>query len=524
MKSFLEKYRKMIWGATSGMDRVCFRGTQRLLANTRGMTSYMSFRGILLKNFGAWVSSLTKRVRASCEQAAREKGRPVEYLRSCSVSKEELAKRIAERDGIRSGLICAFSVVEPCVSFAVEPNRSTKKLEPAMRTRKCVWVYHYWNHPEYGFCHLRMQTWLPLTVKGCINGRHWLGRQLDKEGIRYCREANGFTWIEDMGKAQELLDAQLKTDWQKMLNSMLDELCPAYRTLFGKDLMPHYWSADETEWATDVLFKRTADLARIYPQLIQHGVSVFDSPNVLRFLGRKVTAQGQVYKNLTETEVCTDMKRRPEGVRIKHSVNRNCVKMYDKHGSILRVETTINNTREFKVFRHPNDDQHKKANWQKMRKGVADLHRRAHVSQACNERYLDAVADAPTGESLRELFADISQRAAKKGKTYRAINLWKEDDQQLLRSIPKGQYAINGFRNRDMRQNIFPDIDPSDKMALRRASGKITRRLMLLRAHGLIRKVPKTHRYVVTKKGHRVVSALILAGKATVEQLTELAA
>jgi len=524
MKSFLEKYRKMIWGAISGMDRVCFRGTQRLLANSRGMTSYMSFRGILLKDFGAWVSALTKKVRASCEQVAREKGRPVEYLRSSSESKEERAKEIAERDGIGSGLICAFSVVEPCMSFAVEGNRKTKMLEPTMRTRKCVWVYHYWNHPEYGFCHLRMQTWLPLTVKGCINGRHWLARQLDKEGIGYCREANGFTWIEDMGKAQELLDAQLKTDWQQMLSGMLDELCPAYRSLSGEDFRPHYWSADETEWATDVLFKRAADLAQIYPQLIGHGVSVFDSPTVLRFLGRRVTAQGQVPRHLTKAEVSTDMKRRTEGVRIKHSVNRNSVKMYDKRGSILRVETTINNTREFKVFRHPDDDQNRKAKWQKMRKGVADLHRRAQVSQACNERYLDAVADAPTGESLLELFAGISQRVKKKGKTHRAINPWKQDDQQLLRFITKGQYLINGFRNRDLRQEIFPDADSTDKTARRRASARTTRRLVLLRAHGLIRKVPKTHRYVVTKKGHRIASALILAGNTTVEQLTEIAA
>lgn len=514
----------MIWGAINGMDRVCFRGTQRLLANTKGMTSYMSFRNILLKDFGPWVSSLTKRVRASCEQVVRDAGRPVEYLRSSSVSKEELAKQIAERDDISSGLICAFSVVEPCVSFAVEANRKTKMLEPAMRTRKCVWVYHYWNHPEYGFCHLRMQTWLPLTVKVCVNGRHWLARQLDREGIAYCKKANGFTWIEDMNRAQELLDAQQEVNWQQMLRGMLNEVCPVYQSLFGQDAMPHYWSADETEWATDVLFKKSADLAKIYPQFIQYGMSIFDSPNILRFLGRNVTAQGQVPKHFTAAEVTTDMKRRPEGVRIKHSMNRNSVKMYDKHGSILRVETTINNTREFKVFRHPNDDQHKKASWQKMRKGVADLHRRSQVSQKCNERYLDAVCEAPTGESLRELFAGISQRVKKDGKSYRAINLWKEEDQQLLRCVAKGEYAINGFRNRDVRQELFADVDSSDKIARRRASGKITRRLMLLRAHGLIRKVPKTHRYLLTKKGQRTVSALILAGKATVEQISGLAA
>jgi len=524
MKSFLTQYSNLIWGAMSGLDRVCFRGTQRWLANTRGMASYMALRHILLKDFGPWVASITRKVRASCEQVAKDAGRPIVYLRSSSAAKDELAKGIAERDGIDSGLICAFSVVEPCMSFAVAANRKTKMLEPTMRIRQCVWVYHYWNHPQYGFCHARIQTWLPLTVKACINGRLWLARQLDNHGLAYRREGNGFTWIEDMDKTQEFLNDQMNTDWPKMLHGMVDALCPAYRNLFGKETMPHYWSADETEWATDVLFKRADDLARIYPQLIQYGMSVFDSPSVLRFLGRKVTAKGQVHKNLTQAEVSTDMKRRPEGVRIKHSVNRNSVKMYDKHGSILRVETVINNTREFKVFRDSDDHKHGKATWKKMRKGVADLHRRAQVSQACNERYLDAVADAPTGESLRELFAGISRRAENKGKTYRAINLWKEDDQQLLRFIAKGQYAINGFRNRDMRQDIFPNVDPTTNIACRRATAKVTRRLMLLRAHGLIRKVPKTYRYVVTKKGHRIASASILAGKATVEQLMELAA
>jgi len=524
MKSFLERYKKLIWGAISGMDRVCFRGTQRLLANIKGMTSYMSFRNILLKNFGAWAASITRRVRASCEQVAKDAGRPIEYLRSSSESKEELAQEIAQRDGIENGLICAFSVVEPCLSFGVSPNRKTKLLEPSMRMRKCVWVYHYWNHPRYGLCHMRIQSWLPLTVKACINGRLWLARQLEQESIGYRRESNGFTWIEDMTRAQELLDAQLATDWPSMLRGLRDALCPVYRHLFGEDLMDHYWSADETEWATDVLFKRPADLAHIYPALTQYGMSVFDSPSVLRFLGRRVTARGQVHQNLTQTEVCSDMKRRPEGVRLKHSVNRNSVKMYDKHGSILRVETTINNTREFKVFRHPDDQQDKKATWQKMRKGTADLHRRAQVSQACNDRYLDAIANAPTGERLRELFAEVSQPTTRKGRKYRAINLWKEDDQNLLRFIAKGQYAINGLRNRDLRQEIVPDVDPTDKIACRRASARITRRLALLRAHGLIRKVPKTHRYVTTTKGHRIASAIILAGQVTVEQISELAA
>jgi hypothetical protein len=101
---------------------------------------------------------------------------------------------------------------------------------------------------------------------------------------------------------------------------------------------------------------------------------------------------GKPHPNFTG-EVTSSYKKRIEGVRVKHYLKGNSLKMYDKAGCVLRIETTLGNVSDFKVLRPTNDtDPDAKLTWNKMRKGVADLHRRAELSQRSNDRYLDALA------------------------------------------------------------------------------------------------------------------------------------
>jgi len=108
---------------------------------------------------------------------------------------------------------------------------------------------------------------------------------------------------------------------------------------------------------------------------------------VLRFLGKRPRVE-QFHK----AEILSHLGARAEGVRVKHALDRNSVKMYDKQQSVLRVETTINNTRQMKAFRASENNPDGLQSWQKLRKGVADLARRAEISQKSNERYLDALS------------------------------------------------------------------------------------------------------------------------------------
>jgi hypothetical protein len=514
----MELYQDRIVGAISGLDRIRFRGTLRWLASPRGLGTFMHQANILLKDFSGWVNGLTAQIRASFAERGRHWGREVRYLPSGSVNKEKLARLIAQQEGIREGTICLLSVVEPCIAPMVKGNQACKKLELVMAPRKCVWLYHYFDDPRLGFGHVRIQSWVPFNVFICLNGRHWLERQMQRQGLGYIKDGNCFPWLEDSVAAQVLLNRQLQSDWAALLSRLTLNSCPA----LGKVLHPlrpeFYWSADETEWATDIMFKSPEELEALYPSLLHHALRVSDSASVMRYLGRRDL------RGVPAGEVTSDYRRLYEGVRVKHWVNRNSVKLYNKSGSILRIETTINQTRDFKVFRHPDDDQGRAASWQKMRKGVSDLHRRCQVSQQCNERYAEALAAAQVQEKLKEMAGPACNPVVKEGRRYRGLNPWQEEDYRLLAFLAQGQHALNGFRNHDLRQWLYPEAQGAAKDQRKKYSGRATRRIKLLRAHGLVRKVPKVNRYVLTEKGQKFSAALLTASTLDIKQLTEMAA
>jgi len=194
-----------------------------------------------------------------------------------------------------------------------------------------------------------------------------------------------------------------------------------------------------------------------------------------------------------------------------------------KQGSVLRVETTINNPRDFKVFRPQDAAAKGQRSWQKMRKGVADLHRRAEVSQAANERYLDTLASLDTSTPVGELARDICRPTRWHGQRVRALRPWSEDDHALCAAVLRGEFALNGFRNRDLQVLLYehPPASPEEQ---RRRRAAVTRRLRLLRAHGLIQRVSRTHRYVLTTKGRDTLVPILVTQNLTIQELRGAAA
>lgn len=521
MKTFVQNHAEDVIGVLSGFDRLLFRGTIRQLSHRGGMMSYLLFRGILLKDFGAHSAAMTELVKDAVASAVRERGRPVIYLQSSTLRKDDRAREIARRDGITQGSIALLTCVEPCQSYEIYRNRATRKLELQPRRRKCLFLYHYLIHPVLGFMHARIQTWFPFSLQVCLNGREWLARQMDRAGLDYRRRDNCFVGLENPTEAQRLMDQQLATNWPDLLGGIARALNPAHQAMFGPFRAPYYWSVSQSEWATDLMFRDEQSLARIYPPLVQHGLRSFSSPDVMRFLGRKVPAQGRV-NGCFQGEVVSDLKHRPEGIRIKHRVNGNSIKLYNKQGSVLRFETTINQPRDFKVFRPKEGDEGGPRAWRPLRQGIADLHRRARVSQAANNRYAQALAAADCATPLGEQIAKLCQPTALNGQRVRALRPWATDDLALLRAVNRGEFAINGVRNRDLRGLLCqPASSQTDR---RRQSARISRQLRLLRAHGLLQKVPHTHRYQLTRSGRQIIAALLAAHHASARELARIAA
>ena len=485
------------------------------------MMKYLRRVRVLLKDFAGFAAAWTERVRGSAHRLAEQTGRPLLYLHSSTERKETLARDLARRDGLSTGLIGIWSCVEPCLTYFVRRDRQEKKLVLRLEPGKCLHYYFYFLHEQLGLLHLRLQTWFPFQVSLCLNGRHWLARQLDQAGIGYIQRDNCFTWIEDVPRAQALATAQLQSAWPTLLQPLIDQCHPQAPELCRPLALSYYWSVSESEYATDVMFKSPATLARLYPALIRQGIQHFSSTDVLRFLGHRTPAKGYVHGN-HQGEILSTLKRRPEGLRLKHQANGNSIKLYDKQGSVLRVETTLNRPHQFRVYRASERDPEGRKRWQVLRKSIGDLHRRAEICQAANGRYLEALASVRSAQRVGDLVQAVCRPVVKDGQRHRALNPWAKEDAQLLEIINRGEWTVAGFRNRDVRALLCPKtIDPTEQ---RRQSGRVTRTLGRLRAHGIIKKVNGSYRYQLTREGRQIVTALLAARDANVEKLMALAA
>jgi hypothetical protein len=237
-------------------------------------------------------------------------------------------------------------------------------LEVARKAIKCLHFYFYYIDPELGFLHVRLESWFPFTVQVWMNGREWLARQLDREGIGYERRHNAFLRIDDLARAQQLCERLVRRKWPRLLNGLARKINPMLPVLRAAGFGGYYWVIDQAEFATDLMFRNRTSLEAIYPELVSYAMTTCGARDVMRFLGRKLHGNFR-------GEVTTDIKHRTEGIRIKHTLKRNSLKMYDKW-TVLRIEVTINNPCEFKVLRVIETRRHRRSRrWMPMGKGVA---------------------------------------------------------------------------------------------------------------------------------------------------------
>jgi len=518
VEKFLARYSSLVTGVLCGFDRVVFRGSLLALIREGGMYAFLERAGVLLLDFKDFVLATSKRLEGASLAEAVRQGRPIRYLQKSSTDKEALARRLLAEHPIDEGLICVLRVVEPCMSFEYHRSQERSERGLKLRPRKCLHLYHYYLHPRFGFMNARLQTWFPFNVQICLNGREWLVCQLRSAGrTDFLRHDNCFTRLGNPRLAQRLADEQLEIDWPQTLSAITYRLNPLHAEIFKPWPQQYYWSAYQTEWATDVLFRDPQTLAAVYPVLTKHAMAHFQSPDVMRFLARKA------HGNFTG-EIVTSFKDRAEGVRVKHWLNGNSIKMYDKGGSVLRIESTIANPLDFKVLRPLHDRPKSKLAWRPLRKGVADLHRRAQVSQRANDTYLDALAAVEDQTPLSQVFDQVSRRTTYRHRRVRALRIGDPQDIALLQAISRGEFATAGFRNRDLRHILYPAKRATTALDIRRLSAKVGRQLRLLRAHGLIHKIPKSHRYRLTEKGTLLTAALFAARHASVKQLLAKAA
>ncbi|MGH7164422.1 MAG: hypothetical protein ACREIS_02725, partial [Nitrospiraceae bacterium] len=486
MDRFIMQHRDRIVGSLSCFDRVIFKGHLSISYPT-GLEKFLGWMGLKLKDFKELALNAAGWLKCHAQLTAERAGRPYQYLNR-PVRKEDLARQIAERDGVRQGLICVFGTLEPVQAFRVVYGEDRPRLRSDWR--KCLVHYFYLRDRQFGVMHVRRSTWFPFTMQVYVNGHEWLARRLEQLRLTFCKLDNAFLTIARPQRAQRLAREFARLPWPEILGRFAQRFNPLLRDVLHP--LHYYWVTDQAEYSTDVMFRSRADLQALYPALLRHATLGFQADDVMRFLGRKLHPAFQ-------GEIVSDLKHRVEGARIKHRAKRNWIKMYDKHGRVLRVETVINQPREFKVRRVTVCRKRRITRWTPMPKGVAFLDRIERIGGAANQRYLDALANVEDPSAARRALDRMAQPAGARPRRHRGFNPADPDDARLFAAVLRGEHLIAGFRNRQVREALFGAT--ADRTLARRQAAHVTRLFGRLHAHGYIAKVPHTRRWRVTLLG-----------------------
>jgi hypothetical protein len=493
---FLVKHADKVQGVLSCFDRIIFRGYLPL-SYAKGLEGFLYQQKVLLKDFKDYAPRIAERVKQHVQGLVEQAGAPFRYLPK-KEPMEAQARRLAQDQGIHEGIVCGFSKLETCRTYRFEGGKDRPRLKKDYR--RCSVLYVFLMHAVLGLIHVKIETWFPLTMQVYVNGHDFLAKKLDALGVKYTLADNAFTWVADWKVAQACADRLVKQKWPQLLGGLARHFNP----LAGVELreQDYYWVMDQAEYATDVLFVDRATLAGLYPRLVEHATLCLGAEDVLKFLGRQLHPSFQ-------GEVQTHRGRRVEGTRIKHAMKANRLKMYDKAGCVLRIETVINDPTQFRVRRwRERPDGSKELAWQPLRKGVAWLWRYAEVSRTANGRYLEALAAVDDWSGTREQLDRVSRPARLGRQRKRALQPLSPQDQALFLAVLRGEHRLRGLRNQDVARQLYP-VPAKDAAERRRCCGRVTRLLQLLRAHGLIAKIPRSRRYRVTPKGEALMSAAI---------------
>jgi hypothetical protein len=487
MALITERYADCITTTLSCFDRVVVTGTWVDFGHCHSMAATLTARGIRLFDYTKFAEPLRDQLVATAQRVAAEAGLTIDFIRRKNFRKEERIKEILATRGDHPGLVHIFSAMETCASFQPWHDKATHQTFLKPRTGKCLHYYFYFIDADFGLCYLRVPTWAPFRLQFYFNGHSWLSRQLSRRRIDHALADNAFITIENPAAAQKIADGFSVKALHRVLDRHARHFCPFLSDFPGGI----HWSLMQVEYATDLVFRRRDDLAPLYDGLVRTAVHAVKAEHVAMFLGRKLDPR-------FAGEVGNDFDTRIQGTRIRHHMGWAAIKMYDKHGRVLRIETTANDVSFFKHHREVvHRDGTREFKLAPVRKSIYSLPDLIELLAASNRRYLEFLSalDAPDA-GIREV-EKLAEPVRENDRPYPGFNLFRDDDLNLFQAIVRGEFAISGLRNRNLRT------------LLKKSGGQVSRLLKRLRLHGLVKKIGRTYKYYLTRAGQAVTAAAL---------------
>jgi hypothetical protein len=484
--TLLERYDDRIAGVLSCYDRVVITGTLPTVCYADGMTKFLNANHVRIFDYAKFAEPLRERVREQAASLAAGAGITIEHIGKRHIRKEAVVAKVLAQRGEHPGLVHVISAMEGCDTYKPWHAKQTHKTYLRPGSSQCLHYYFYFMDAELGLVHLRVPTWAPFRLQFYCNGHSRLARQLTAEGISFTAADNAFTRIADWQRAQDLADAFSPDQLHRVLDRYAAVCCPVLE-VFGQT---YHWSLMQVEYATDLVFRSAATLGPLYQQLTRESVLSVKAEQIATFLGRQITPQ-------LAQEVGSQFSTRIEGTCIKHHFGKASIKMYDKFGCVLRIETTAN---DVAFFKHHRKVEHRDGpptrDLAPVKKTIYSLIDLREILFDCNRRYLahlSALDDFSAGVRALER---VTKPHTVGDKTVKGINFFQAGDSALLHALQNPRVNIAGIRRRDLLPNL-------GMFSPNRLSRQL-RRLLDLR---VIKRVKGTYRYYLTKTGRAATAA-----------------
>lgn len=486
MAALVKRYEDRLHGVLSCYDRIVITGTLPQACYAQGMTGFLYANGIRIFDYPQFAAPLRDAIREQARQLAQSAGVEIEHIAKAHIRKEDVVAKVLERRGDHPGLVHVISAMETCQSYKPWHDKTSHKTFLKPTTGKCLHYYFYFMDPEVGLCYLRVPTWCPFKLQFYCNGHGWLAHKLDAEGIAYTLADNAFVRLADFAAAQRLADGFKPEQLHRVLDHYAQLCCPVQET-FGQH---YHWSLMQVEYATDLVFRSQQTLAPLYEQLARESVVSIKAEQVAQFLGKKITPQ-------LAQEIGSRLVTRIQGTCIKHRLGKAQVKMYDKFGTVLRIETTVN---DVSFFKHHRKVEHRQGPSTRqlapVKKSIYSLIDLREILAGCNRRYLEYLSALDDHSAGQRALDRLTTPRRQDDRPIKGLNFFHPAEQQLLRALKRPEFNIHGMRRADLRAFV-PQLSPS----------ALSRQLKRLRCIGVIKRVAGTYRYYLTRRGRAAIAA-----------------
>jgi hypothetical protein len=463
-----------------GIDRMYLNVYVPRLQREQGVVNFFRFhRGNQFVS-SALMDPISKEFVAALENYARREKVPVIQFRK-GQRKDDIAAEQRKKFKKAEGVVFIGKAQEKTPVFRTERRRNEKTgVSYPWIVRSTAMVNHFYVYcvdRDFGPFFLKFCTYFPYNAKLCLNGHEYVKQQLANKGIEFKALDNGVLECHDPKRLQAICDGLSAEKIDALLRKWLHLLPHPFSAADRKAGYRYQVSILQAEFSLTQVLDRPVTGRVFFEEVIRENLDIGRPGQVQLIFDRRVTARTP---GRFRTRVIT------EGVvpSLHVDYKNTRIKQYHKEGRALRTETTINNTRDFGIG--------------KLLKNLPALRQ---VGFQANRRLLDVQRvshDCAIGE---DAFDKVVRPAEVEGQRASALRFGDKRVQALFAVLVVFSLQLRGFNNREMRVLLAQllGLDPAEYPI-----GRMTYDLRRLRLHGIIERIPHTHRYQLTADGLRI--------------------